>query len=145
MLVVFIGVIAGVALFISFVVGAHVGAVEYIEMNSSTRAYLLVHDLQAIRPSGNEKLIGAKEVELDGEVTRALRFQEFGHPWMFWPFSEGYDHERYLRAVAVYRNAHPSPTPTLEFGGDDDQRREMKIYRAEVATRTAQLLERYGK
>ncbi len=133
------------ALFISFIVGVYVGADQLLQMDGSAKAFLLVHDLQTIRSGANEKLVKVKEVELDGAVTQALRFQEFGHPWLFWPLSNGYDHEKYLRAVALYRKDHPSPAPTLDFGGDDQQRKEMEVYRAEVTMRTAQLLERYGK
>jgi hypothetical protein len=139
------GAVAVAALFIAFVVGAYVGADQLLQMDSSAKASLLVHDLKALRSGANEKLINTKENELDGAVMQALRFQESGHPWLFYPLSDSFDHEKYLRAVALYRESHPSPTPNLDFGGDNEQSKEMKAYRAEVATRTAQLLERYGK
>jgi hypothetical protein len=139
------GAVVFVGLFIAFMVGLYVGADQLLKMDSSAKAALLVHDLQAIRSGTNEKLIKVKEVQLDGEIAQALRYQEFGHPWLFWPFSESYDHEKYLRTVAQYRKEYPSPTATLELGGDDEQKRNMEGYRAEVVTQTTQLIERYGK
>jgi hypothetical protein len=143
--VVVYGAISVLALFIAFLIGAHVGGYQYWQMDSSARASLLVHDLQAIRSGANQKLIGAKEVELDGAILQALRFQESSLSWLFWPFSESYDHEKYLHSVALYRKDHPSPTPGLDFGPDNERATEMEEYRAEVSRRTAQLIENYGK
>jgi hypothetical protein len=136
--------LAVTALFISFVFGVYVGADQLLQMDSSSKAFLLVHDLKAIRSGANEKLVKVKEIELDAAVTQALRFEEFGYPWLFWPLANGYDHHKHLRAVALYRKDHPSPAPTIGSGGGNAHSKEMETYRAEVAARTAQLLERYG-
>ncbi|NML26348.1 hypothetical protein [Zoogloea dura] len=138
------GAVAAVALLISFIAGAYIGSVQFWQMNSSTRAYLLVRDLQEIHAGSYEKRVKTKEMELDIEIMQALSFLESGHPWLFWPFSEGYDHDTYLRTVALYRKAHPPITATLDCCEDEELKKGMDAYRAEVARRTTQLIERYG-
>ena len=74
-----------------------------------------------------------------------MEFQDSGHPWMF-PLTSGYfEHEKYLRSIAEYRRAHPSPMPNLQFGGDDEHKKSMEGYRDTVKRRNEQLLEQYGK
>lgn len=138
------GAVAAMALFISFIAGAYIGAVQFSQMNSSSRAYLLVRDLQEIRAGTHDQQVKSKEAELDSEVVQALSFLEFGHAWLFWPFSEGYDHDTYLRSIARYRKAHPSITAEICCSEDKEEEIGMKSYRAEVARRTTQLIERYG-
>lgn len=133
------------ALFISFIAGVHVGVYQFYQMDSSAKALLLVHDLRALRSGANEKLIKVKEVELDGLITQALRFQEFGQSWLFWPFSNGYEHGDYLKKVAIYRKEHPSNTHKLGIDGEENHSEEMEIYRSEVVKRTTQLIEQYGR
>lgn len=138
------GAVVAVALLISFIAGAYIGSVQFWQMNSSTRAYLLVRDLQEIHAGSYEKLVKKKETELDIEIMQALSASESGYPWLFWPFSEGYDHDMYLRTVALYRKAHPPITATLDCCGNEEQKKGMEAYRAEVTRRTTQLIERYG-
>jgi hypothetical protein len=133
------------ALLMTFIFGVHVGSHQLLLMDSSAQAVLLTNELKAIRAGNAEKLIEKKEIELDGKVVWALQFEEHGHPWLFYPLSENYDHERYLHSVALYRMSYPSPTPTLVFGGDEEHKNEMKNYQAEVAKKTKLLIDRYGK
>ena len=81
-------------LFAAFIIGVHVGSHQLLLMDSSAQAVLLANELKAIRAGTAEKLIEKKEIELDGKVVWALQFEEYGHPWMFYPISENYDHER---------------------------------------------------
>lgn len=133
-----------ILLFAAFKIGVHVGAYESWQMDSSAKASLLVGELKAIRAGKAEGLIGAKEVELDGAISQALRFRESGASWLFYPFSSAYDHERYLRFAAAYRKEHLSPTPKLGFGTDGELKQQMEDYRAEVALRMSQLQQQYG-
>jgi len=125
--------------------GVHVGVQEFTLVEGSVKAALLAGELRALRTGGTEKIIGAKEVQLDGEVVNAFRFRETGHSWVFWPYAEGYEHDRYLRNVARYRLEYPSPTPKLEFGGDGPHKADMRKYADEVAKRTQELTENYGR
>jgi hypothetical protein len=131
-------------LFIAFKIGVHVGTYESWLMDSSAKASLLVGELRAIRGGKAEKLIEPKEIELDGAITQALRFRDSGLSWLFYPFAEGYDHDRYLRSAAGYRKEYLSPTPKLDFGTEGDLKQQMEAYRVEVALRMSQLQQRYG-
>lgn len=131
-------------LFITFKIGVHVGAYESWLMDSSAKASLLVGELKAIRGGRAEKLIEPKEIELDGAITQALRFRDSGPSWLFYPFAEAYDHDRFLRFAAAYRKEYPSPTPNLDFGTEGDFKQQMEAYRVEVALRMSQLQEQYG-
>jgi len=142
-------VLAAAALGLTFVVGfgagAHVGLREFVLMEGSVKASLLASELRALRGGATEKIIGAKEVQLDSEVVNALRFREHGHSWIFWPHGERYEHDRYLRNVARYRLEHAAPTPKLEFGGEGSYKEDMRKYAEEVTKRTHELTEDYGK
>lgn len=138
--------LATAALFAVFIIGVHVGYKQFLLMDSSAQAALLTSELKVIRAGNAEKLIEGKEIDLDGKIVRALEFQESGHPWLFYPFAWGYDHDSYLHTVALYRKSHPPVTPQIaEFGGDEEHKNEMRSYQDEVANRTRLLLELYGK
>lgn len=138
--------LAALILLVTFIAGVRVGVQQFYFMESSVKAELLTGELKVIRAGNAEKLIEGKEISLDGEIVRALKFQESGHSWMLYPLSVKYDHEKYLHSVALYRKSHPPVTPTITgFGGDEEHQNEMKNYQAEVASRTKLLLERYGK
>ena len=132
-------------LFAAFIIGVHVGSHQLLLMDSSAQAVLLANELKVIRAGKAKKLIEKKEIELDGKVVWALQFQEYGHPWMFYPIAENYDHDRYLHTVALYRKRYPSPTSTIVIGGDDEHKKKIKSYQTEVAKQTKRLLEQYGK
>ena len=131
-------------LFVTFMSGVYVGAYQFNAMDASGRAALLVFELSALRHGSADKLINTKELDLDSAIVKALRFQESGHPWLFFPFSESYVHSEYLKIAAVYRKKHPSPTPSVDFGSMPDLQEEMAAYAAEVAKRMEQLQHRYG-
>lgn len=133
-------------LLVAFITGAQVGINQFYNMDSSSKAMLLIGELNVIRAGNTQKLIEGKEISLDGEIVRAVEFQESGHSWMFFPFAQSYDHEKYLSAVAYYRQKHYSPTSKLTFeGGNERHQNQMKSYQLEVAKRNKHLLERYGK
>jgi hypothetical protein len=131
-------------LFMAFKVGVHVGAYQSWLVDSSAKASLLVGELKAIRGGKAEKLIEHKEIELDGAIVQALRFRDSGLTWLFYPFTEDYDHDRYLRSAAAYRKEFPSPTPGLDFATEGDFKQPMEAYRVEVASRMSQLQQLYG-
>jgi hypothetical protein len=137
--------VIGATFAFGFRLGVHVGAPEYAMMESSVKAALIAGELRAMCGGTTDKLIAAKEAELDGEVVKALRYREEGQPWMFWPFSAAYDHKRYLDGVARYRREHSAPTPSLDFGQSEPMRSEMATYAREVQRRTDQLTSTYGK
>lgn len=131
-------------LLVTFMSGVYVGAYQFNAMDASGRAALLVYELSALRHGSADKLINTKELNLDGAIVKALRFQESGHPWLFFPFSGSYDHSEYLKIASAYRKKHPSPTPSVDFGNGPDLQEEMAAYAAEVAKRMEQLQHRYG-
>ena len=126
-------------------VGVHIGVPEFLMRDSSARAALIAGELRAMRKGSTDLLIGSKEVELDGEVLKALRFQESGRAWMFWPMADPYEHQRYLDGVARYRREYPAPTPSLTFGTSEPMQSEMAAYAREVQRRTEELTSTYGK
>lgn len=121
------------------------GVAEFALMESSAKAAMLAGELRAMRVGSTDKLIAAKEVELDGEVIKALRFQDEGRAWMFWPFAGSYEHRRYLEGVARYRCQYPTPTPSLEFDKSKPMQSETAAYAREVQRRTEELVTLYGK
>lgn len=133
---------------VGFGLGVHVGLYQFSLLEGSVKATLLAAELRTLRAAQPDKiqyLINSKEVALDGEIEKALRFRDEGHPWMFWPVSQHFEHDRYLRNVAKYRKEYPAHLPTLEFGGDETHKREMKAYAEEISRRTRQLIEIYGQ
>lgn len=128
-----------------FVLGARFGAQQFQLMDSSIQANFIVGELRALRDGSPEKLIASKEIELDAAIVRALQFQESGHSLVFWPAEASYEHERYLRSAATYRQLHPSPTSELHFAGDGERRELIERYRADVSRANRELLERYGR
>ena len=138
-------VVLGATFAAGFRFGVHVGLHEFTLVEGSVKASLLASELRALRGGATGKVIGAKEVQLDGEVVNAFRFRETGRSWVFWPYADTYEHDRYLRNVASYRLEYPSPAPELEFGGDASHKADMRNYTDEVAKRTRELTENYGR
>jgi len=126
-------------------IGVHVGQREFLLQEGSVKSALLVHELRALRGGHAEKLIEAKEVELDGEIVKALEFRDSGHPWLLWPLDGGYEHTRYLRSAAKYRTEYPAAVPELQFGEKTPMADEMNSYAQLVRDRTQELLRDYGK
>jgi hypothetical protein len=140
------GALAAIGIFgAGIFVGTHVGVHEFSLIESSARAALLVGELSALRAGATQKLIDAKEIELDGEVVRAMRFQDHGHAWLFWPEDMNYDHNRYLTRVAQYRRQYPAVIPKLEPSGPEQLKAEMSAHAREVQQATDRLVGVYGK
>lgn len=138
-LLVALGFAAGVKL------GAHTGQQQLALQEGSVKAALLVGELRVIRGGNAEKLIPSKEIELDGEIVKALAFRESRLPWLLWPFGEAYEHDRYLRSVAAYRTEHPAAIPRLSLGENNPMTGDMKSYGQLVRDRTEELVRDYGK
>jgi uncharacterized protein YifN (PemK superfamily) len=139
------GGLTALGLFVAgFFVGVNSGIREFNLIEGSVRAALLVNELSALRAGSAQKLIDAKEVELDAEVVKAMQFQDHGQAWMFWPFAQ-YDHDMYLARVAQYRRQYGAPTPKLEFAGPESMKAEMAVYAKDVRKATDRLVESYGK
>lgn len=138
-LFVILGFIAGLK------IGVHAGQQEFAMQEGSVKAALLVGELRVLRGGATQKLIPAKEIELDGEIVKALAFRESGHPWLFWPFDGAYEHIRYLRSVAAYRAEYPAAIPQLPIGEENPMAGEIKSYAQLVRDRTQELLRDYGK
>ena len=88
---------------------------QFVLQKASVKATLLAGELLALRARETQKLIEGKEVELDGEIVKALTFWAGGYPIVLWPFDGAYEHARYLRSVALYRAVNPPsvwPLPT---------------------------------
>lgn len=129
----------------AFVAGVRVGATESDLLQSTVRATLLVSELRALRAAKTDRLVRAKELELDGEVLKYHRFLESGHPWLLLPESATFEHERYLRQVALYRKEFPAVVPTLEVTGTDETSVDMRAGAALIASTTEQIIRRFGQ
>jgi hypothetical protein len=109
-----IGALSAVlAVVIAFVAGIYVGVDQYLLISSTTEASLRVGELRALRASRNAALIQTKELELDTQLLLYSRYKAQGQPWIFWPFSESFDHERHLRTIAAYRKEFPPVLPAI--------------------------------
>lgn len=138
-LIVALGFSAGVK------IGVHVGQQQFVLQEGSVRAALLVGELRALRAGGVQKLIPSKEMELDGEIVKALAFREAGYPLLFWPLDGVYEHDRYLRSVAAYRTEYPAAISEISIQESNPMAVEMKAFAHLVRERTQELLRDYGK
>jgi len=129
----------------AFIAGARVGVAESDLLQSTVKATLLVGELRALRAGKTDGLVRAKEIELDGEVLKYHRLIESGHPWLLLPESATFEHERYLRQVALYRKEFPAVVPTLEVTGTDETSVQMRVGAALVASTTEQIIRRFGQ
>lgn len=137
--------LSAVLLASAFVAGVRVGATESDLLQSTVRATLLVGELRALRAVKIDGLVKAKELELDGEVLKYHRLLESGHPWLLLPESATFEHERYLRQVAVYRKEFPPVVPALEVTGTDETSVEMRARAALIASTTEQIIRRFAQ
>lgn len=126
-------------------IGVHMGQQQFVLQEGSVRAALLVGELRVLRNGESQKLIPSKEIELDGEIVKALAFRESGYPQLFWPFDGAYEHDRYLRSVAAYRTEYPASIPALQIGEENPMAGEMRTFAQLVRERTQELLRDYGK
>lgn len=131
-----LGVVAAVVVFaVGVLIGARVGAQQYVLLEGSIRASLLAGELSALRTGPPDKLIASKEMELDAEILRAMQFQDRGQAWMLWPESAQYEHTRYLKNAAAYRRHHPPLPPASP---------DFAEYSSSVRQATDRLLRAYG-
>jgi hypothetical protein len=129
----------------AFVIGVRFGATQSELIQSTVKATLLVGELRALRAGKTEALIRSKELELDGQVYLYQRLLDEGHVWLFWPNSNAFEHERYLRKVAIYRKEFPASMPALEITGTDSTSEEMRKANAQVAKTTEAIVRTYGQ
>lgn len=129
----------------AFIAGVRAGTTESDLLQSTVKATLLVSELRALRAGKTEGLVRAKEIELDGEVLKYHRLLESGHPWLLLPESSTFEHERYLRQVALYRKEFPAVVPSLEVTGTDETGAEIRAGAALIASTTEQIIRRFGQ
>jgi hypothetical protein len=130
---------------IGFFAGVRAAVWEHYLRDSSAKASVLTHELRILRAGKTDMLIEAKEAELDGEIYTFGRYLEEGRPWVFWPESSAYDHDKYMRNVAAYRKQYPAVAPTRDPGKDNPNAEQMRSYARDVARRTQEILQKYGK
>ena len=139
----------GLALVVAFAGGVYVGVIlgieEFQNFESSAKASVLTTELRALRAGNVERIIQTKEVEVDGNVVRALAFQESGMPWLFWPYVHSWDHTPSLKRVAQYRKQHPPIAPTIAPPAGTDDPADLRGFADEVTRSTKVLIERYGR
>ena len=129
----------------AFIAGVHVGASESLLLRSTSEAALLVGELRALREAKYSELIGKKELDLDTQVLFYSKLQTEGHPWLLWPLSESFEHERYLRTVAQYRKQFPVVMTSVVAQGQGEYARELKAT-AELINRTTEdIIRGYGR
>ena len=92
---------------VAFKIGLHLGPIMLEDLDSSAKAALLVHELTALRSGKADAIIRLKEIELDGQVVRAIRCQEDSCGSLLWPVNGAYEADRQLRQVAAYRKTYP--------------------------------------
>jgi hypothetical protein len=118
-------------LFGAFKIGLHLGPEEHAALDSPAKAALLVRELTALRSGRQEQILQMKEVELDGQVVRALECERDHCGFILWPIGKEIDRTTLLREVAVYRGAHRPAVNDGAFGRD-------------VTEATRLLLQQYG-
>lgn len=142
-------VAVGFGFVFSFTAGLYAGVIvgvdQFLKMDSSAKASVLTYQLRALRGGHVDKIIQAKEIEVDDNVVSALAFQESGMPWLFWPYMGAWDHARYLRNVAEYRKEYPPVVPKLQPPAGTQDPSDLRGFAREVEQSTKVLLERYGK
>jgi len=126
-------------------VGALLGMQQFALQDGAVKAALLTGELRALRAGETQKVIASKEIELDGEIVKALTFRDHGYPVLLWPFDGGYEHDRYLQSVARYRAEHAAAIPQLPIQQNTPMTGEMMTYAEEVRERTNQLVREYAK
>lgn len=126
-------------------VGAELGVKEFARMESSAKASLLTGELQLLRSGNGHQLIQTKEIELDWAIVQAISFQDSGKPWLFWPESELWNHERSLRRVAQYRVEHAPVVPGIAPPTEIQDPADLRGFGESVQRSIKVLVERYGR
>lgn len=120
-------------MFAAFKAGLHLGPEVYADVDSPAKAALLSRELTLVRRGRQDAFLQMKEIELDGQVVRAVRCEAGGGcGYLAWPVGWSLDRPALLREVAAYRSAHPPVVANGEFGRD-------------VAESPRRLQEQYGK
>ncbi len=134
------------ALVAAFLVGVRVGVNQFMLMESTIKATMLVGELKALR-SGNktEELINSKELELDTQVFLYAHLLKSGHPWLFWPDSKSFEHERYLRNIAAYRKDFPALKSRTHIGGNAELSQAMRASDELIERTTNDIVRRFGR
>ena len=139
----------GLGLIAAFAGGVYVGVIvgvhQFQKLDSSAKASVLTTELRALRAGDVEKIIEAKEIEVDGSVVSALAFQKSGMPWLFWPYMHSWDHTPSLKRVAQYRKQYPPVVPKLAPAAEADDPADLRGFAREVNRSTEVLIEQYGK
>jgi hypothetical protein len=138
------GVAFLVALIAAFLVGANVGANQFLLLESSVTGALRVHELRALRAGKVQELVGAKEAELDSQVLLYSRLVSEGQQWVLWPLSSSVNHERYLRLIAAYRKEFPSQMSARVEEVAPAMQAELREAQAVVEHTTQEIIRRYG-
>ena len=98
----------GAALILGFIAGTMSSTFTLEFLDSSAKAALLTHELRRLRSGDVDEYLSTKEVELDGAIYNHVRYRRGIYPYLAWPVSMQYDHEKYMRTVLDYRKEFPS-------------------------------------
>ena len=120
------------------------GAFQSELAQSTVRASLVVGELRSLRTGQIDSLIRLKELELDSQVSRYQQFLDYGHPWLLWPTSRHFEHDRYLGTVAHYRQQHPPVMPSITVSETDPFAGEINANNASIARTTEEIVRRYA-
>jgi len=105
-----------ITVFAAFKAGIHFGPEAYADIDSPARVALLTRELTLIRHGKEDAVLRMKEIELDGQVVRAVTCEsEGGCGYLAWPLGRSMDRSALLREVAAYRSAHPSVVTNGNF------------------------------
>jgi hypothetical protein len=106
---------------------------------------VLTSDLRALRTGSVDKIIETMEIEVDGNVVRAVEFQESGMPWLFWPENRFLNQARSLGYVAQYRKEFPPVVPKIAPAPGRPDPGDLRGFAQDVERSTKILIERYGQ
>jgi len=120
-----------------FIEGVRFGAYQFLLMDAAARASLIVFDLENVRSGKIERMIISRESELDGEILKAMEFQDYGFPMLFWPYSADFNHASYLQRVAKYRKIYPS----LSTSHNDPEFQDIRNW---IDANIKRLIQEYG-
>jgi hypothetical protein len=138
----------GLSVVIAFAAGICVGAIfgvdQFHKWESAAKASVLTTELRALRAGNADKIIQAKEVELDGNVVNAVAFQESPMRSLLSFFVYPYDQTQSLKRVAQYRKQYQPVAPTIAPASGADDPADLRGFARDVSRSTEVLLQRYG-
>lgn len=114
----------GIALVLGFIAGTMSSTFTLEFLDSSAKAALLTHDLRRIRSGKVDDYLSIKEIDLDGAIYNHVRYKNGVYPYLSWPISMQYDHEKYMQTVLEYRREFPSEAQS----NDPDITAEQKLF-----------------